>query len=57
MLKIDSFKTVASDTDRLFLSEILNKKYKVLSKLGKGGFGEILMVQELDSHKTYAIKK
>jgi serine/threonine protein kinase len=58
MIKGDSSKTAASDFDnRLLRTEFLNKKYQVLSKLGKGGFGEILMVKNIETHKILAIKK
>jgi|TARA_B110001450_G_C17583897_1_gene466128 serine/threonine protein kinase len=58
MNKIASLPTAAdSFNDNHLLIETLNKKYNVITKLGKGGFGEILLVLEIGSQKKYAVKK
>ena len=58
MLNRDSNKTAASDIDGLQLrTELLNYKYKVLYQLGKGGFGEILKIIDVESNKIFALKK
>ena len=36
---------------------LINGKYEVISILGKGGFGEVYQVKEVDTGKLYAAKK
>lgn len=34
-----------------------SKSYKKLKEIGEGGYGKILLVEDLVDHQTYALKK
>ena len=40
----NQFVTAISDKDVTFENQKLNDKYEILKTLGKGGFGEVLLV-------------
>lgn len=57
MDRIESFKTAISEKELVFETQTLNQKYEVIRTLGKGGFGDVLLVQEKETCHYFAIKK
>ena len=53
----DSYKTAISDKEIVYETQVLNQKYNVIRTLGKGGFGDVLLVQEKETCQNFAIKK
>lgn len=55
--RIESFKTAISEKELVFEDKTLNSKYEIVKTLGKGGFGDVLLVQEKETCQKFAIKK
>ena len=55
--RIENFKTAISEKELVFEAQTLNQKYEVIRTLGKGGFGDVLLVQEKETCQNFAIKK
>lgn len=44
------------ETENLFKKVGIDKKYRVIQKIGEGGFGEVHLVEDKEDHKQYVVK-
>ena len=55
--QIEDISDLFNDSSVLPLGHILNYKYKIINALGKGGFGIVYKVEDIETKEIFAIKE